>query len=259
MKIMVYRSNPEGCLIGADIGVGTSGGRVCLSFTFGDGAAQRFLLSPKDAVMLWRCLMGEEQGCMVSSVDEDKLSLEYEEDASLTAVRGCRTYSWSWNISANKVKDMSFKIDANQALALAWALEKAVEKTVEKTMSPEAEAGPKRQAPLTVWVLTAHRMLTGDSAGEGLDLIGGHSEVFSSKEKAEDRLREFMRPLVNEAHPAHSLDGAETNVDDILDGVIDEVQHLGDSVWTKDHYQYDGSTQSFTVELENKMVDERHV
>ena len=68
-------------------------------------------------------------------------------------------------------------------------------------------------------------------------------------------MREFMRPLVNEAHPDDSLDGAEKNVDDILDGIIGEVQHLGSSVWTKDCYRYNGSTQSFTVKLENRMVD----
>lgn len=222
----------------------TAGGLVCLALDFAGGKKKRCFMSPEAAVMLWRCFSGESVSCLAEyrTVQEkdavpEKIAVAYVDKGTV------------WNVVMPKER---FLVNADQALALAWAIKKCVA----EALSPSAVAPKTKEIALSpVWTLTSRRVLTGDSAAEGADLVGGHVEVFSSKEKAEDRLREFMRPLVNEAHPADSLDGAETNVDDILDGIIEEVQHLGNSVWTRDHYYYDGTTQSFVVELENKDLD----
>lgn len=221
----------------------TAGGLVCLTLYFAGGEKKRCFMSPDAAVMLWRCFNGESVSCLAEyrTVEGDavpeKIAVAYVDKGAV------------WNVVLPKER---FIVNANQALALAWAIKKCVT----EALSPSAAIQKTKEIALShVWTLTSRRVLTGDSAAEGADLIGGHTEAFSSKEKAEDRLREFMRPLVNEAHPADSLDGCETNVDDILDGIIEEVQHLGNSVWTRDRYHYDGTTQSFVVELENKDVD----
>lgn len=99
-----------------------------------------------------------------------------------------------------------------------------------------------------VWVLSARNLLTGDSAAEGSELIGGYEKVFATKEAADNEFRGFLRELVNEAHPE---DGMERDVDSILDDILDN----GTKDGTGERYCYDGSTRSFEVSISKRMIE----
>ena len=99
-----------------------------------------------------------------------------------------------------------------------------------------------------VYVLSSRTVLTGGAAADGCELIGGVEEVYSSEEKARDALREFMRPLVNEANSETHWGNAEENVDDVLDAIIrDEVIVVIGEGLPVYCFRYDGDKQSFEV------------
>ena len=96
----------------------------------------------------------------------------------------------------------------------------------------------------SVWVLASNRLLRTHSEKRlGTGDIGGIGRAYLSKESALDDLREFLRPLVNEAHGEDVWRTAKHTVDDVLDEVI--------ATGTDDTWSYNGTEQSFVVTLHN--------
>ena len=96
----------------------------------------------------------------------------------------------------------------------------------------------------SVWVLASNRLLRTHSEKRlGTGDIGGIGRAYLSKESALDDLREFLRPLVNEAHDEDVWRTAKRTVDDVLDEVI--------AAGTDDTWSYNGTEQSFVVTLHN--------
>lgn len=138
-------------------------------------------------------------------------------------------------------------LHAAQARLLEWGVKAAMEYAM------VVKAPQQRD---TVWVLSCRTVLIGDTAASGSDLTGGHERVFASREEAMDAVREFMRPLVNEAETsAHWEDG--TTVDDELDGIIERTDQMyghdrsdAGRIWT-----YTGLVRAFEVELSEREVE----
>lgn len=96
----------------------------------------------------------------------------------------------------------------------------------------------------SVWVLASNRLLRTHSEKRlGTGDIGGIGRAYLSRESALDDLREFLRPLVNEAHGEDVWRTAKSTVDDVLDEVI--------ATGTGDTWSYNGTEQSFVVTLHN--------
>ena len=102
----------------------------------------------------------------------------------------------------------------------------------------------------SVWVLASKRLLrlysekrlnTGD--------IGGVERAYLSKEAALDDVREFLRPLVNEAHDEDLWASSGRTVDDVLDEII--------AAGSDDTWSYNGTEQSFVVTLHSLRLQDR--
>lgn len=102
----------------------------------------------------------------------------------------------------------------------------------------------------SVWVLASNRLLrTYSEKRLGTGDIGGIGRAYLSKESALDDLREFLRPLVNEAHDEDVWNSSGRTVDDVLDEVI--------AAGTGDTWSYNGTEQSFIVTLHNLPLRDR--
>ena len=102
----------------------------------------------------------------------------------------------------------------------------------------------------SVWVLASNRLMRVYSKERlGTGDIGGIGRAYLSKESALDDLREFLRPLVNEAHGEDVWRTAKRTVDDVLDEVI--------AAGTDDTWAYNGTEQSFVVTLHNLRLRDR--
>ena len=244
MKIDVRTTKEVVC--GASILVEeTDRGGVCLLIKFNDGRTKRCFLDPASSVMLWRVFSGTAPSAMVEYRTVPDMNACPEK---ILVAQDAITHSRRVEVGTKDV----FCLNSDESLAIAWSIKECVTRVLRPV-----NAGTKEISLAKVWILTSRRVLTGDCAADGPDLIGGTTEVFSSKKKAEDRLREFMRPLVNEAHPDGSIDESEFDVDEVLDNIIDcgaiKSEGIGS---TSEEYSYEGSTQSFVVELTEKFVDE---
>lgn len=113
-------------------------------------------------------------------------------------------------------------------------------------MPPAAPAPSPAKTPDvdSVWVLASNRLLRTHSEKRlGTGDIGGIGRAYLSRESALDDLREFLRPLVNDAHGEDVWRTSTRTVDDVLDEVI--------AAGTGDTWFYDGTKQSFVVTLHN--------
>ena len=192
-----------------------------------------YLITPESAVILWRCLMGERESCSVSVRKiglvgiSGTMSLKYQNE------------SITWKVEA---LDVSFCIDADQAMALAWAIKACVARSLTGDAHGPAPA-PERERSC-VWVMSCLRLLDGCICPVD-HLLGGRVEVFSSRENAEGRLREFMRPLVNEVHS----EDEDINVDRIIDRIIDNSHVMLYGEFPCDVYSYHAKGKAFRVFL----------
>lgn len=203
--------------------------------------------SADQAVRLWRVLSGDLPEVVAETQHHGEVELKWDE-------------SETWTLSCDGEKLVA--LNADEALALAWAIKASVadaltqqfvlqgRDSVEKKMS--LRNGDKVHIDLSnVWVLSWHGMLTGDAEVDGAEALGGGEQVYSSQEKALDALREFLRPLVNDANTEDHWESGEEDVDTVLDGILEDVQDVdGQKVWT-----YDGSKQSIAVYLTERCVD----
>ena len=203
--------------------------------------------SADQAVRLWRVLSGDLPEVVAETQHHGEIELKWDE-------------SETWTLSYDGEKLVA--LNADEALALAWAIEASVadaltqqfvlrdHDSVEKKMS--IRDGDKVHIDLSnVWVLSWRGMLTGDAAVDGAEAIGGGEQVYSSQEKAMDSLREFLRPLVNGANTETNWESNEKDIDTVLDQILADVQDVdGQKVWT-----YNGSKQSIAVYLTKRNVD----
>lgn len=201
------------------------------------------IVSPAGAVELWRCLTGEKDNVSARiNGTWDPLFLAYYDDSKTWAM-----------FTARDRGHVLAKLDANEAYALAWALKRCVEDAL---FQQEADgfqfAFTETKTRTSVWVLSCRRILTGDCAEtNGSEMIGGYEEVYLSRTSATENVREFIRPLVNEAYSESYWDNCERDVDDILDEIMDKCCELsGNTYW-----RHDGQTQSFEVKLAEREVN----
>lgn len=213
-------------------------GSIFVSVVTHDGSAtMRARMFPVEAARLWKALSGPKG--LVSSVEglspllmaPMQITVDNRVDGSVVIACGER----------------KLQLHAAQARLLEWGVKAAMEHAmVVKT--------PQQRD--TVWVLSCRTVLIGDTAASGSDLAGGHERVFASREEAMDAVREFMRPLVNEAETCtHWEDG--TTVDDELDGIIERTDQMyghdrsnAGRIWT-----YTGLVRAFEVELAEREVE----
>lgn len=216
--------------------------------------AWRRSFDPGQAVKLWRCLMGE---CETATADDehgDAMKLWNHVDPKLGDL---------WEL-VDASGERLLCLDADQAMALAWAIEKCCGIAL-YTSTPGAKRpcdwGPSHAwevsydtSPSHVWVLSSKVMLKGDRAENGAEQLGGEERVFATKDAAFDALREFLRPLVNEADDDDARNNVDRTVDDILDDILDD--HCTDDTPHGDHWSYDGRNQSFEVTLSEVKVEQ---
>ena len=90
----------------------TFGGRLVHLHMISDGWARDYSFDPAQAVKLWRCLMGECTTALADDVHDDTMKLWNHVDPELGDL-------WEFLDASGERR---FCLDANQALALAWAI-----------------------------------------------------------------------------------------------------------------------------------------
>ena len=239
MKTIIPKEKPIDSVV--NVGVTSKDGLVNV-FGTGDRHAWRLSFTPDQAVKLWR-VMAAEQYTTLSATDVDGVTVTVS--VGLDKAGRVTEDSGDMFTIQDGTGEVLLTLTPDQALALAWTIKRCCEAAI-YTDTPGTENAKLVKLP-KVWVLSSRRLLTGDAAGDGTELIGGHEEVFTSKDAALGALRDFMKPLVLQAHPeGHFAEDMMTSdvksLDDTLDEIMDEDGHP--DVWL-----YDGSKQSFEVSL----------
>jgi len=90
----------------------TYGGRLVHLYMISDGWARDYSFDPAQAVKLWRCLMGECTTALADDVHDDTMKLWNHVDPKLGDL-------WEFIDASGERR---FCLDADQALALAWAI-----------------------------------------------------------------------------------------------------------------------------------------
>ena len=214
-----------------------------IAISFGDNT---FSFSPRDVVEIWRVMKGEKGSAEIQYakhglIDKiSKLRIWYEEDDD----------GYKWNLRFTD--DFKVVLDANEALALSWAIEGQVALNLFGLCGGNQQFQPIND----VWVLSSRVMLTGDCAEDvDSERLGGFERVFVDRESAMDNVRDLLRELVNESYPeSHWETNPDVNVDDILDKIMDDPPKLisGTQYWT-----YDGLSKSFEVKLCKRKIEAR--
>lgn len=205
----------------------------------GDGAYE---FEAKDAVALWRCLVGERNEanvpyvtCSIVGTHDEVLLVSYEGKNE------------TWTLAFGN--DFRVLLDADEAYAIAWALKRRVEESLGAGDDGSWTYSFKTSSLSHVWVLASKIALTGDCSVENeSERIGGGERVFMSEETARGAVREYLRELVNGAYPESHWENEERSVDDILDEIMSESTKGG--YWT-----HDGLTCSFEVTLCRRDVE----
>lgn len=165
------------------------------------------------------------------------------------------------NGSASATKEQWDAIDRKieSSIELLEAVEAADGETAEfanrmppQGLVPAAPAPSPAKGPDvdSVWVLASNRLLrTYSEKRLGTGDIGGIGRAYLSKESALDDVREFLRPLVNEAHDEDVWRTSTRTVDDVLDEII--------TVGANDTWTYNGTEQSFIVTLRRLRLQDR--
>ena len=204
-----------------------------------------FSFLPGHAVEIWRVILGAKKDAEVPYVRHGLV-----DSNGVARIWYEVTDGYKWNLGLSD--GTRVVMDENEACALAWALKRCVEDTMFQQKADGAQFEfTETKTSTSVWVLSCRRILTGDCAGTKVSYrIGGHEEVYLSRTSAMENVREFIRPLVNEAYSESYWDNCERDVDDILDEIMDKCCEIsGDTYW-----RHDGQTQSFEVKLSEREV-----
>ena len=189
-------------------------------------------LDPKDAVQVWRRMMGETGEAM--HIPSPHLDIRFDE------------HDGTWTFSD---KEVLCVLGPDEGMLVAWAIEKAGGIALYNgPVHPVQEPAPKKMKDVSnVWLLVGSSMRGPCSSDkEFAKSLVSNVKAFSSRDDALDGLREFLRGEVNRAHSeAHfeDLHDHGRDVDDILDEII-EAGSEESGTW-----MYDGTERSFMVEL----------
>ena len=182
-------------------------------------------LDPKDAVQVWRRMMGETEEEM--HITSPHLDVKYDEHGE------------TWIFSD---KEVLCVLGPDECMLVAWAIEKAG--GIALYNGPIIPGPPKEKIP-EVWVLSWRRMLTGDTAGEGTELIGGSERIYMTRGGAMSDLPDLLKGLVKDSHPEGHFGPDEDGLGETVEEIMNEESNNGHP----GKWLYDGSTQSFEVEL----------
>ena len=187
-------------------------------------------LEPKDAVQVWRRMMGEVEDAM--HIPSPHLDIRYDE------------HDGTWTFSD---KDVLCVLDADECMLVAWAIEKAG--GIALYNGPVLPVKEKSNDVSKIWMLVSSSVRNhGDPKVEMTRGMTVNAKAFDTREAALDGLREFLREEVNCAHSeAHfeDLQDHGRDVDDILDDILEE----GNFDEKGGFWKYDGTERSFFVRL----------
>jgi hypothetical protein len=225
-----------------EVGCTASNGIVLINLETSEGFSC-MMFSPDQAVKLWR-VMGSEQYNTLTAVEVDgktRITVEVSLDKAGRITEDCGDMFTLQDDKGN----IMLTLTPDQATALAWQIKRCCEEAL-NTDYPGGKKIPKVWGKIPkVWVLSWRRLLTGDAAGEGTELIGGSERVYMTKEGAMFDLPDLLRGFVKDSY-------AEGHFGPDEDGLGETVEEIMNEASTNGHpgrWLYDGSTQSFEVEL----------
>ena len=193
------------------------------------------MFSPDQAVKLWR-VMGAEQYNALTAVEADgktRITVEVSLDKAGRITDDCGDMFTLQDDKGNIILTMT----PDQATALAWQIKRCCEEAL-NTDDPGGKKIPK------VWVLSWRRMLTGDAACEGTELIGGSERVYMTKEGAMFDLPDLLMEFVKDSHPEGHFGPDGEDLGEKVEDIMYDASNNHQGRWI-----YDGSKQSFEVEL----------
>lgn len=233
MKTRIPMEKPED--MNVEVGCTAKNGIVLINLET-SGGFRRMMFSPDQAVKLWR-VMGAEQYNTLTAVEVDgktKITVEVSLDKAGRITEDCGDMFTLQDDKGN----VMLTLTPDQATALAWQIKRCCEEAL-NTDDPGGKKIPK------VWVLSWRRLLTGDAAGtEGTELIGGSERVYMTKEGAMFDLPDLLREFVKDSHPEGHFGPDEEDLGETVEEIMNDASNNHQGRWL-----YDGSTQSFEVEL----------
>ena len=223
-------------------------GNIVFHGSMDNGECWHKALQPKDAVQVWRRMMGEVEDAM--HIPSPHLDIRYDD------------HDGTWTFSD---KEVLCVLDADECMLVAWAIEKAggvalYNDPVHPVQDKDRSTGVADQEMLRgglntgapcdskiskVWVLSWRRLLTGDSVDEGTKLIGGSERVYRTKEGAMFDLPDLLRMFVKDSHPEDRFESDEDGLGETVEKIMNEASNNGHP----GRWLYDGAKQSFEVEL----------
>lgn len=237
VKATVDKENFVVCDVKVSNGVG---GVVCIELGVENGRRYYHNLLPNHAVRLWRCLMGETESCNVKYCSDsflgsnlNDMTVDYNDNAEVSPLSHGK---YRWFVTTPHV---TFVLDADEALALAWTIKNCIASAIESK-----EAVKKELVMSDVWIATSLIIPTDPTKVADSSTVA----AFSSKAKAEDGMREYLRVLVNRAVVNDNLD---KSIDDILDKMFEDAVRSDDSIV----YRYDGLSYIIIADLHKCKVD----
>lgn len=212
-------------------------GKIVFHGRMDNGECWHKAIQPKDAVQVWRRMMGEVEDAM--HIPSPHLDIRYDE------------HDGTWTFSD---KEVLCVLDADECMLVAWAIEKAGGIALYNgPVHPVQDKDRKSEEKMSdVWILVSSSRpgpCSGDT--EYCRSLGGNAKAFSSRDAALDGLREFLREEVNKSHDEihwEELADHGRTVDDILDELI-EMGSEEQGIW-----MYDGTERSFVVQLMKEEV-----
>lgn len=189
-------------------------------------------IDPKDAVQVWRRMMGEVDYPM--HILSPHLDIRYDEDDEM------------WTFSD---KEVLCVLDADECMLVAWAIENAeLIALYNGPVRPVQEPAPRKMNDVAnVWLLVGSSMRCPCSSDKGFpNGLVSNVKAFSSRDDALDGLREFLRGEVKRAHSEAHFEDLHDHGRDV-DDILDEIIEAGSEESGK--WMYDGTERSFMVEL----------
>lgn len=233
MKTRVAMEKPED--MNVEVGCMAKNGIVHINLETSKGF-RRMLFSPDQAVKLWR-VMAAEQYHTLTAVEVDgktRITVGVSLDKAGRITEDCGDMFTLQDDKGN----VMLTLTPDQATALAWQIKRCCEEAL-NTDDPGGKKIPK------VWVLSWRRLLTGDAAGEGAEMIGGSERVYMTEEGAMFDLPDLLRGFVKDSHPEGHFGSDEEGLGEMVEEIMNDASNNHPGRWL-----YDGSTQSFEVELQ---------
>lgn len=212
-------------------------GAIVLNGRMDNGESWHKTLDPKDAVQVWRRMMGENEDAM--HIPSQNLDIRYDD------------HDQTWVFSD---EDVLCILDADECMLVAWAIEKAAGISMYNgpVNSIQDNHGKSDEKTSCVWILVSSSRPGPCSSDNGYcKSLCGNAMAFASRVSALEHLREFLREEVNKCHDNIHWEELEDHGRDI-DDIVDEIIEAGSD--EQGTWMYDGTERSFSVELMKKEV-----